>query len=408
MLSGVDPGERAWLVLAFLVGAALPISSALTSLGALAPLLWCVMQPRSAAAAWSGLYRHFRPLVGALAAFAVVILLGAGWALWRDLSPWEALGRHAKFLYFFVLLAFLAAPGRRLAFALGLAAAVVATLAASLYAAASGHLFMHALPGDYAIFRDHIVHNLILVLAAWGLAVLLMRDGADWRREWPGWVILALLVIDVLFLVNGRTGQVILLLLAVALVVRHGRRSAWFALAVATTTAIIAYAFLAEGSALRHGVWETWQDLAGYAGNQAQTTPTGMRLEFYRSSLAIIGEHWFLGHGTGSFADAYSAYAEQQGLSLTHTENPHSDALYFWLENGLPGLLALVAVYVAIVRAGLRAAQPYRELLLGLAAVYMLAGSINSTLMDHATGHLFFALLATLVAGAMPGKARHS
>lgn len=397
-----SPATRpVWVGLAVVLGLALPTSSAFTSLAALIPLAWVILHPAAARAAWQAMLPEARLVAKVVALLLGVILVWAAWSHLQGHAPLRTLSRHSKMVFFLAAIPFLGLAGHRRGFLIGFGLGALASLLASLYAAASGHLFLHAQAGDYAIFRDHIRHNLLLAVALYGLVALLLVEARPWRQRWALWLLAGLATVDVLFLVAGRTGQLLLPILALLLLTRRPRQLASVAAFLVAGLAV-GVALLHESSTLGQRVQETWRDYSGYQSSEAQLTSTGMRLQYYQYSLAVIRQGWLAGHGTGSFDDEYKRHALAQGTPYTPTDNPHSDFLFFWLENGLLGLGLVIVLHLAAARAALAMEEPRRLLLLGLTAAFVTAGLLNTTLLDHASGFLYFSLLALLLAGPWP------
>jgi hypothetical protein len=66
----------------------------------------------------------------------------------------------------------------------------------------------------------------------------------------------------------------------------------------------------------------------------------GYRLEYWRSTLAMIGDHPWLGCGPGQFQDAYTQYKLPQASE--EIRDPHNFVLEVWATAGSPAALALV------------------------------------------------------------------
>jgi O-antigen ligase len=124
----------------------------------------------------------------------------------------------------------------------------------------------------------------------------------------------------------------------------------------------------------------------------------GQRLEYYRTTLAIIADHPVLGVGTGAFAQAYAE--KIRGTHGHATVNPHNDYLLIAAQVGLPALIVLLALYALIWHYAAGLATPLeRDLARGLVIAIAVGGVFNSLLLDHTEGLLFAWLTAVLYAG---------
>lgn len=78
---------------------------------------------------------------------------------------------------------------------------------------------------------------------------------------------------------------------------------------------------------------------------------TFFRLQVWRSSLALIRDHFWLGVGPGNFVSAYrTRYVLPSAWAEPNLEHPHSLYLDHWTRLGLLGLLAGAAVQIAFWR----------------------------------------------------------
>ena len=149
---------------------------------------------------------------------------------------------------------------------------------------------------------------------------------------------------DVLFLVQGRTGYLVLAALAVLFLFRDcagAECSRPLVLVAAASAAPTSFSSLPSRVSWWSGGVSQWQPGVADEGR------VGERLEFYRNTLAIIRDHPLLGVGTGGFAPAYAQSV--QGTAMLPTRNPHNQYLLTASQLGLVGLgVAAVAVRAAV------------------------------------------------------------
>lgn len=250
-------------------------------------------------------------------------------------------------------------------------------------------------------FKASVTHSLIIALGSF-LFMLAARETQKRGRRGAYIVLAALCAHNVLFIVIGRTGYVVLGLLLAYYICTLFR--GWRGPAVATLVVIIAAA-AAYGSSesLQKRVNEIGSDLAQWRPGANDTTSVGQRLEYYRTTLAIVADHPVLGVGTGGFAQAYAD--KIQGTDGRATVNPHNDYLLIAAQVGLGGLVLLLAVYALIWRhAASLATRLECDLARGVVIAMFAGGLFNSLLLDHTEGLLFAWLTAVLFAGF--GRAR--
>src|SRR5262249_59234221 len=75
--------------------------------------------------------------------------------------------------------------------------------------------------------------------------------------------------------------------------------------------------------------------------------PTGLRIEYWKKSLAFIAEAPLIGHGTGTIPALFRRDTTAETNPALITTNPHSQILAVMIELGLVGAVALVAMWLA-------------------------------------------------------------
>jgi len=169
------------------------------------------------------------------------------------------------------------------------------------------------------------------------------------------------------------------------------------ALALALTAATVTAAALIPGP---------FQQRLGLAAGEQASSPisqgaqisTAQRLEFYRTSLAIIRDHPLLGVGTGGFSKAYAEKA--QDGKIPQSRNPHNEYLHIMVQLGLVGLAALLYLFWTHWRLALRLASPREHhLTRGIILTIAVGCLFNSLLLDHTEGLLYAWLTGLLFGG---------
>jgi len=283
------------------------------------------------------------------------------------------------------------------------AAAMILTLgvsllvAAGLLAPAGWHKGTLANP---VAFKYHITHNLFMALAAL-LFALRARAAPTPAGRWLFATAAVLAVLNVLFMVPGRTGHVVMLVLIVYFFASWMR---WRGLVVgmAVVAAMMTAAFLTPQSAIHARFATAVDEYQTHVPGEATTKSIGSRIEFYTNAAAIFAEHPALGVGTGGFPAAYTARVAGTAQGLT--DNPHNEYLLMATQFGVPGLLVFCAVFVLLWLEAARIPAPLeRHLARGTAVLFAVASLASSTLMDHAEGLLFVWLIALLYAQTVRG-----
>ncbi|MGB8434556.1 MAG: O-antigen ligase family protein, partial [Burkholderiales bacterium] len=189
-------------------------------------------------------------------------------------------------------------------------------------------------------------------------------------------------------MVQGRTGYVVLLVLALVVL---GHCYGWRGVAAAVLGgAVLVAGAYTSASTFRSRVdqvgteWAKWR-----SGEPRESGGVFDRLIFYANTVPIIEAHPLLGVGTGGFAAAYRA--EVAGTKQIVTQNPHNQYLLTAAEQGAAGLALLLGLFYSVWRDSRRRRLPRDRLVLqSLLAAMVVASLFNSMLVDHVET-LFFA-----------------
>ncbi len=380
------------------LGLSLPISVALDNV-----LLVLLLVAWLASARWHEKYRLIRRNPVALCALALLawITLGLVWGSGPLSDGLVYLRKYSNLLPVAILVTvFLDAQDRRralLAFAGGLAVTLALSYALALEWLPTGGF----ITGDAAnptVFKKHITQSILTAFGALLFAELALERVRPAVR-WTWAALSAAAAFNALFLVQGRTGYVVLAALIVLFLFRTLR---WRGIVPA---ALLLAAAGAAGYQFS-GSFHQRVSLALAAANHwhpgvASQDPVGERLEFYSNTLAIVEDHPVFGVGTAGFAPAYAQRV--QGTAMQPTRNPHNQYLLTAAQVGLVGLALLLLLFVRQWRCANRlpSAQD-RTLARGLVLTLVVGCLFNSLLIDHTESLLFAWMSGLLYAGYAP------
>ncbi len=340
-------------------------------------------------------------VLGGLALF----LLYAASLAWTTAPPGVALGQLSSYrvlLMPMIFLPVLAVPAWRERALRALLASSCIVLVLSLAQ------WLHPLPfaaatrdplglatRDAYVFSDRIRQAIQLgplLLCAAAAALFGLGPGPGRRARLLAAALAAVVAIDMLFLLKGRTGALVFAGLAVFLLhARFGRRGLSIGLGV---VALVLVLMLASGSRLG----ATWVEIEAYLQHGANNA-TGERLEMWRNALQMFAADPLLGGGIESYPFRSEAmYAQKARVPLQVYHDPHQEFLYVAAELGLAGLLLLVGGLVGVWRIAARFDPRWTRLARGFVVIFVAAGLANCLLNIGWTGYLFGLLLA-LVAG---------
>ena len=385
------------------LGISIPISAALDNvLLALILLSWLA----------AGNYRkklasafHSRVVI---AAFALFCLLAAGliYSSGNTGDGPKMLGKYIDlaFVPIFVSLFRDERVRRRAWLAFAFALALTLVLSCLAWAGLIAHNFL--VIGDRSnpvVFKQYLTQSVMMAFGALLFAQLARTAQSVWHRY--GWWMLAVLAFaNVALMLQGRTGQLILVALLLYFAYSVWQRRGVIA---ATLGVLAAIGMVSLGTGEVSGrysqaldEWKNWQP-----AQAAQTFDSiGMRLEFYRNSLEITREHPLIGTGTGSFSKVYADHVA--GTAMAPTENPHNEYLNIAIQLGVIGVLVLLYMFYCEWRYAAMLPEAYeRHLARGLVITFAIGCLFNSLLMDHAEGLWFAWTTGLLFAGlTLPQK----
>jgi O-antigen ligase len=339
-------------------------------------------------------------VVGALPLVAIIVVATfwgpAGWSdALRSLFAW----RRVLLIPIGAAL-FFDAPSRRLLLDVFVAVCAVAAVISFTTFATGFQLTWRLDPG--LVFHDHAVQGTTFSLAAIACVAALLRPADFAGRRLLGnrivtAVILALLVIDVVFVLWGRSGAFAVVLMSATTVVllldATWRRKALAGIAVVACGGAI----LVASPHVRSRVADAFHQVATV--DQAdEVTSFGRRWVFWRNTARMIGDHSVFGVGTGGFQAAYARYVRGvAGWQGEETGDPHNQFLKFQAEQGVLGLAAFLFFIYWTLRCS--APMPWRALAAAALVGWCAVSLFSSEFSTHNQGRLIFFWLGAMLGG---------
>jgi O-antigen ligase len=334
-------------------------------------------------------------------ALYVLHLLGALYSIGPSKDVLDALVKASRLLLIPALIFLLREPVWRERGIAAFLASMLVTLVLSYLlwlGVLSGSGWLKGVAFDPVVFKAHITHNVFMAFAA-----LLFAQAALDASTRTGRIVLAALcaavVANVLLMVPGRTGIVVLVVLFVYFLCR-GLRLKGLALAGAVL-GVLAVVVLASPESMLHKritladeEYQQWRS----GVPPAPTSSVGLRLELLRNTLGIIGDHPVLGVGTGGFGQAYADRVGDPGAGGTH--NPHNEILLMVAQFGVAGFVLLAGLLATQWRLAARLPGRFEPVAArALVLTFAVASALTSTLIDHSEGFLFAYMSGLLFAG---------
>lgn len=391
-----------WIAVA--LGFSIPISTALDGILVVA-LLLCWAASGRFREKWAAVRGNAFAL--AACAFFLLHVAGSAYSLGSAREVLQALEKAATLLLIPVLVSL--QPGiewRRRAL-VTLLAALALTLLLS-YPLWLGFLpdggFIKGFAYDPVVFKKKIGHGVLMAYGAFVLALIAREAPRAWQRALI-WLFGGLAGFNVLFMVWSRTGQLVLLALALYfLLTAYGRRG--LLAAVAAGLAIGAAAYLAPSSSLHVRTQATIKEFKDWRAGKPDRMANA-RLEAWTNSVQIVRQHPFVGVGAGGFGEAYAKQVE--GTGMPALDQPENQYLLTTVQFGAVGLLALLALFAAQWHLASRLGSRMEvDLARGLVILMIVGCFFNSFLSDHAHAYLYVWLSGLFFAGLRTREERRA
>ncbi|ALK31530.1 O-antigen ligase family protein [Burkholderia plantarii] len=382
-----------------------PVSTALTN-------VFCALFAVAALSApefWRGLPKLLRQ-PAALAALLLLAALAASvaYSVAPARSAWEWIGKYDKLLLLpFAVLAFRdATPDWRAITRWSLFSTLVLILLLSttnyLGLTAIGPAHRIELPLSRAwVFKNHIAAGMFGALLFYQAADMMLAARTS-RARFVFGAIVALSLVDVFVMLQGRTGQVIALLLMAVIGLRifiaARRRSS--RLAALTVVLFVALAAAVVGMlATMHGgrLMQVGTEVQQYEQSDAATS-SGLRLDWYKRALQLYTARPLIGYGAGGLGVEFQKLSAGKTLADAKlTENPHNEYLLMAVQLGTLGLVLFVNLLVRVWAGSRTLDARSRHLLLAWLTIFAIGSLANSLLLDFAEGHMLVLLAGILI-----------
>ena len=332
----------------------------------------------------------------ALLLFGVIVVgMTYSEADWRE--KWEHLRVYSKLPFLLLLVALLQEQKWQqrcwVAFMAAMAVAVGALYTNVGWSFVTGSpLPAHA----RSVFLDYVIQGVVSSIFI-GLALDRVRDpmlSVRWRAAW----LAAALVVgySVFFVLIGKTGP-LTLCAVLACFVFWGvpSRARWLAFGLLCVLSVSLITMAPElSSRFEKGLRQLAHPEAAFDFGSV-----GLRWQMWQFSAGLIMESPLWGHGTG----AYHGLAAKH---LTHCEltcfHPHSQFLFFGVEQGLIGMAAYAYFLFAIYRVARQRVAQGSIAMMAFFAVLMVESALNAPLWYRMESYIFYPLIALFMARSMP------
>ena len=262
----------------------------------------------------------------------------------------------------------------------------------------SGNGWIKGNPLDPVVFKAHNTQNVFMAFATFLLAQVALQ-AKDRRVRIGLWLVCVAAIANMLLMVPGRTGIVVLLVLFVYFLWRT-LKAKGFVIAGCVLAALAVAILVSPDSMLHRRITLADEEFAQWrAGVPPEpTSSVGLRLEYLENTLDIIARNPVIGVGTGGFGKAYAKHVVGTGAEAT--QNPHNEILLLFVQFGVIGFALFAGLLITQWRLAERLPTAFD---VGAARAFVLAAGVTSVLssmlLDHAEGFFFAYMSGLLFAG---------
>lgn len=384
-----------WAAVALLVGA--PTSIALVNIAVLLILVCWPLSGRYAEK-WALIRRH--PItLPSLMLFALVLV-----GITYTDAPRSTIGSHlyvySKFPMMLMLLTLLHEPRWQkralVGFAVGSLITLVSTYANIWVQVPWSDSHQRGFGVSHNIFNDYIAQGLAMsFFTALAMVYALEAKGRGARLAWT--VVTVFAVFSITHLLQGRTGQVVVLAMFCALALASVP-VVWRWRSLAVVLVLMAVLF-ASSPLLRQRILSAVAEFSQYVDSGVVSTSIGARLDMWKNASEMFVASPIWGHGTGGYRVYSLQYYNDAGQCAISCVHPHNQFLFFAAEHGVFGLLAYVWLLLGALAAGLSLQGRYRLLAVAFMAILLVDSFINGPFWVTTERHFFASMMPLLLAG---------
>jgi O-antigen ligase len=239
----------------------------------------------------------------------------------------------------------------------------------------------------------------------WHLRALLLGKPARMLTS----LIAAVAMVNVLFVLQGRTGHLVAVaLLSLAIMWELPRK---MRLAVVMLPFVLVGFLYIASERVSNRLNEVVAEVQAFSPKDAVTTSSGIRLSLWLRATQMIAAEPVKGYGPGNWNTQYNNAQKAQNpqkLPITTNFNTHQEYLQWGVQLGVPGILLFVGLMACIFRDGLRMSAPISRATLSVLAAFAVACLFNSSLYDAYIGDFFCVAFGLLLALGLQKNGRFS
>ena len=251
---------------------------------------------------------------------------------------------------------------------------------------------------EYAVFSSYLDQGIISAVFAAVCWHLRQFIPGRWGPRFA--IFLSLIALaNVFFILSGRSGHIVaIFLLSLAIMWELPKRHR---LIIIFLPFILAVGLFFSSSKVNDRVTLLQNEVQSYSTDPQTNTSSGVRLRFWITSLHAIRQHPFMGTGVGSWTNEYNRL--QRGNNPSHKDvekngNPHQEYLLWGVQLGIPGIMLIVFMMVAIFRDSKKMDESIARATQSTLLALTIACFFNASIYDAQIGDFFCILLGLLLA----------
>jgi len=241
---------------------------------------------------------------------------------------------------------------------------------------------------------NHSTQGMIFAVSLFAIVQLLRyryRDEGGFRWFLP--VAGLAILVDLVFITPGRSGYLVLLVLAAfgAIFMVEGK---WrYLLGLGAPLVLALLLFLSPMASQR--IEQAVSEMQNYR-QSTELTSMGIRMVMWRNTLELVRQRPWFGYGTGAFSEAYRRQvAGQKGWRGQPVDDCHDQFLRIVAEQGLAGLLVFLVFLGSFFRQ--QVGMPYRLLGLGVLLAWCATSLFSAHFSTFVEGRFIYLWLGALL-----------
>ncbi|MCI5113623.1 MAG: O-antigen ligase domain-containing protein [Candidatus Electrothrix sp. AX1] len=246
----------------------------------------------------------------------------------------------------------------------------------------------------------HVIYNPLLAFAAY-----LIFHAAIWGKliqQYPVSRIVRVALFCLagvmclnMFLTEGRTGQLVfLVLLGLLLLQIFAQKRMLAILGICFLLPVIFLIGYRYSPIFQQRINMARQEIQGFRENP--DTSVGMRLLFVQNSLQLISRHPWTGVGTGDFQASYAEVNQKRSPASIATDNPHNQYVLVAAMLGIPGFLLLLLIFAVMFIQAWKFGDDRQRICCAFPVFFLVIMLAESYLKVYETGFLFSLFSAVL------------